>query len=121
MQVIDAYRVLGDAVAEFVGFAVDGAASEAATGGPDAVAGSEMITPVTVRLSYIALNEDRSTKLADPNDDGVVQHSPLFEVLDEGGGRLIGVSTLERELGVEIGVLVPAAVHELDKPNAAFD
>ena len=45
-----------------------------------------------------------------------------FEVLARGRrDGLVGVLALDFELGVEIAVLVPAAVHELDEAGAAFE
>ena len=60
-----------------------------------------------------------------PNDKGVFQHSPLFEIKDEGGAGLIYIFADLFEVLVEVlagsTVAVPVSVIELHKAGAAFD
>src|SRR5437762_470737 len=68
----------------------------------------------------LALQKWRAAKFAAPYDERVLQHPALFQVLHQRGAGRIGVFTLDFELAVEIAVLVPAGVHQLDEAHAAF-
>src|SRR4051812_9410046 len=67
-----------------------------------------------------ALGHRCAAKFAPPNHDGVVEHTPLLEVGDEGGRRAICLLSFDRDVFLDAAVVVPVAVIELDKSNASF-
>jgi hypothetical protein len=68
-----------------------------------------------------ALDERRATELTAPYDERVVEQATLLEVEHQRGRRRIGVTTLDRQLRVQVVVLVPAGVHHLHETPTAID
>src|SRR5207245_707838 len=79
-----------------------------------------MIAAMLLGIIDVALAKDGSAKLAAPDHERVVEHAALLEVLDQRGGRLIGVLALNLELRRQVLMLIPAGVNELDIAHAAF-
>src|SRR5947209_1959793 len=113
LHVVDVDAVAGDIPAEVVGLAVGVAAFDAATGEPDAEGAAEMIAASW--FGRIALPERRAPELAAPVDERFVEQPALFQVGDQSRGGAIGVLALDCELRVEVAMLIPAAVHELNE------
>ena len=67
-----------------------------------------------------ALAVDGPAELAAPDDQGLVEQAALLEVPDQRRRGLIGITALAGDLGGQVGVLVPAAMEELDEPHAAL-
>ena len=88
-------------------------------GHPDTEAPRVMIASVVV-LGERALGVDRASKLAAPHYQRVVQHATLFQVLNEGRRRLVGLLALGADLFRQIAVLVPPAMEELDESHTAL-
>src|SRR6266478_5080334 len=107
-------RIAGDVIAIVVGFAVADAGLDAAARQPEGKATWVVIAAVIVGGQF-ALAVNSPAELAAPDDQGVVEQAALFQVLDEGCGRLVRVAALAGNLLRQIGVLVPAAVEELDE------
>src|SRR5207249_2242097 len=61
-----------------------------------------------------------AAELAAPDDQGLVQHAALFEVLDEGGGSLVDFTGAAADAVANAAVMVPIAVVKLDKTNPSF-
>ena len=78
-----------------------------------------VIAPV-VGGRELTLRIDRTPELAAPDDQCVVQQPALFEVLDQGSGWLIGVTTLALDLSGQVAVLVPPHVIELNEADATL-
>ena len=78
-----------------------------------------MVAAVIVRRQ-LSLAIDRAAEFAAPNDQRVVQQPALLQVLDQRGGRLIGVAALAGDLRWADIVLIPAAMEKLDEPHAAL-
>ena len=56
-----------------------------------------------------------------PDDQRFVQQAALLEVLDQGGDRLIGHARVERQLAIDVFVVIPRGVENVDEPHAALD
>ena len=69
----------------------------------------------------VALDEGGATELSAPDDEGVVEQAALFQIHDERGARLVGISALGVEFGGQRVVLIPSGVHKLHAAGAAFD
>src|SRR5690606_34149923 len=67
-----------------------------------------------------ALAHGRAAEFAAPEDEGVLEEAALLQVLDEGGGRLVDELADAAHAIVEVAVVVPTAVIQLDETHAAF-
>lgn len=71
--------------------------------------------------SAIALAIVRGTaEFAAPDDEGVIEHAALFEVVDEASAGLVDIEGLAFNFGGEGVVVVPAAMEELNEADAAL-
>ena len=93
VEIVDMDRILGDVVAEVVGFAVGDSALDTATGHPHAEV-SGVVVPAIGLCGEFSLRIDGSAKLAAPDDEGRVEQSALFEILEECRGWLVGIQAL---------------------------
>jgi hypothetical protein len=82
VEIMDGNRVAGDAVTEFIGFTVNGAAF-------DAAAGEEDRKCLDVVIAAVALGHRGAAEFAAPDDEGVFEHAALLEVGEQGGGALV--------------------------------
>ena len=89
VQVVDVDDVLHGGVAEFVGGAVGDAALDAAAGHPDREA-------LDVVVAAVALGHRGAAELAAPDDEGVVEHPALLQVLDQRRGALVDLARRSR-------------------------
>ena len=80
-----------------------------------------MIAPLRPAEGGIGFDHRGATELAAPDDEGFIEQPALFEVLDEGGGGLVGGAAIAFEIADDIGMGVPALVVDVDEANAAFD
>jgi len=119
LEVVEVDGVVGDVVAEGVGFAEGDTAFDTAAGHPHGEA-SGVVVAAEVLADEFALAVVGSPELAAPDDEGVVEHASSFEVADQCGGCLIGFSTLVGQLLGQAAVLVPALVVKLDEADASF-
>ena len=113
------YRVSDDVIAEIVGLAVYHAAFYPAASHPDCKALGMVVAPV-IFLGQLALAINRPPKLAAPDDQRFVQQAALLEVLDQGGGRLVNVPCLVRQVFGQVAVLIPTAMKDLGQPYTAL-
>ena len=117
VEVVDVDTVgflVDDVVAEVVGLAVTEASFDSGSGEVDGETAGMVVTAV------VALFVDGSTEFAAPDNEGVLKKSAAFQILDECGGTLIDFFG---DLGVsagEIGMVIPAAVIDLDKTDTTF-
>src|SRR5688500_11094281 len=75
MQVVDAGRVFLGLEAELVGRAIDGAATDAAAGQPDAEAVVVVVAAKLALAIAAQLDRGRAAELAAPNDQRVLEHA----------------------------------------------
>ena len=121
LEVVDVDFVFDGIEADVITRSVGDAGLHAAAGHPDCVGVGMVIAAPLGTIVKGTLDEGRASELAGPNDEGVFEKAAGFEVTDQGGGRLVGITTLVVELGGERTMLVPSGVHELDKARSAFD
>ena len=119
IEIANMNGVLSYIVTEIVGFAVDRTAFDAGAGHPHRVAARVMVTSV-VGFGERALAIDGAAELPSPNDEGVVEHTSLFEIGYERVRRLVDVFTLVGKIFGQSAVLVPSSVEDLRKTNAFF-
>lgn len=93
MEIVDADGIFDDVVGKVVGLSDAHAGLDAAAGEEDGEAARVVIASV-VSLREGALGVDGASKLATPDNQGVLEEAPLFEVFDEGGRGLIRISAL---------------------------
>ena len=116
---MDVDGVFGDVVAVIVGGSEGGAGFDASAGEEEGEATGVMVAAVVV-FGQGALAIDGPAKFPSPDDEGIIEEAPVFQILNEGGGGLIGVVGLSGELLREAFVLIPAHVEQLDETGAAF-
>ena len=78
--------------------------------------GSGVMIAAIIFLGKLALTISGPTKLASPNDQSVLQHTPLLEILDESGASLVNVLALVAMFTRQSSVGVPAPVKDLNIP-----
>ena len=88
IEIVDMDRVLQHVVAEIVRLAMHDSRFDAAACHPLCVT-ARMVIAAVVRFCEAALAINRASKLATPNDERVVQHASLLQIIDQRGARLI--------------------------------
>src|SRR5262245_9908636 len=78
-----------------------------------------MIPAVIVGFDF-SLTIHGAPEFTSPDDQGVVEHSPLFQVFHQAGTGLIGVATLLADALGQVVMLIPPAMIQLNKANIAF-
>src|SRR5689334_1196219 len=119
VQIVNMHGVLRHVVAKVVRNAVADARFHSAAGHPDGKAAAVVVATI-VFLFNLPLAINRTTELAAPDDQCVIEQTALLEILDQGRTGLVGVRALFLDAFGQIVVLVPAAVIKLNKPRAAF-
>src|SRR6185437_2335360 len=116
VEVVDVDLVLDDVETEVVAFPDRNAGLDAAPRHPHCEGIRVMIAAIVA-----ALHHRRAAEFAAPDDERAVQHSALLEVLNQGGGGLVGIDTIFLDVVSQIRVLVPGFMIELHKSNATLD
>ena len=119
VEVVDVDLVGDGGGAEFIGRAVDGAALDAAAGQHDGERLGVVVAAGVVVAVFVF--GGLAAELAAPNDEGAVEEAALFEVGEERGERAVDLTGLGGEFLVEVLVMVPAVVPDLDDAHAALD
>ena len=81
LEVVHVDRILDDVVTVIVCGAQRDSGLDAATGHPNGEAAPVMVAPV-ICCGEAPLTVDSAAKLTTPNNESVIEHSPLLEVLD---------------------------------------
>src|SRR5690606_2956351 len=71
--------------------------------------------------SRAILAERRAAELRAPDDERLVEETALLEIADERRDRLVRHARVELELAVEVRVLIPGGVVDVDEAHAALD
>ena len=116
VQVMDMHLVLGGVEAEVIRLAQGQAPLHAPARHPHAEAIRMMIPAVIASLDH-----GGAAEFTAPDDESVLEEAALFQVGDEGGAGLVGVSAVLLQVTDEVSVLVPGLVKDLDEPDAALD
>ena len=85
----------------------------------DGEASGVMVTTV-VGCSQFTLRINRSSELATPDDEGILEQASLAQVGDQRGGGLIGVAALSLDRIWQAAMMIPTHVEELDAANIPF-
>src|SRR5688572_25176295 len=118
VEVVDVVGGVYGAQTYFIGGADGLAAFDAGAGEPHGKA------PGVVVAAFAFLIERRSAELPAPDDQGLFQQSPRFQIRDQTRDRLVGPSAQRRVVSVEVVVGIPAGIGagvELDKADPALD
>lgn len=122
-----------DAGGVFFGFGAEVVTGAVAMAFFDAGSGEEAGkgVGVVVAAGAVALEEGHAAEFGGPDDEGVIEHTTLFEIGDEGGGGLVHDFGLHGVGVFDVGVAVPVcnavstgrirAIEELDDADALFE
>src|SRR5439155_24669496 len=105
MEIVDVNGVFGHGHAQLVGSAIDRSALDAATGQQHRESGMMMVAAHFFFLPVLGVWG--AAKFSAPDDQSVLQHAAGFEVGDERGSGLIGVSTKFGMAFLVVGMGVP--------------
>ena len=119
MEVVHLDAVANDVVAVFIGFAVGNPWLDTATGHPDRKTARVMI-PAKFFLGEFPLAVVRSSEFSAPNDQGVLQHVALLEVLYESPSGLVGKTAAFVHVLNQSAVVIPTPVREVEEAHAAL-
>ena len=111
--------LVDEGVAEVIGLSEGGAWLDAAAGSPEGETSRVVVTTI-VFAGKLALAVRGSSEFSAPDDEGVIEETAHFEVLDEGGGGLVGVVALAGKLFGKGEVLIPAHVVKLHEADVAL-
>jgi hypothetical protein len=123
VEVVDGDRILLGLETEFVGRSVDRPAADAAARHPDTKSVGGVIAAVRRVTRAVEFDGRGAPKLSAEDDEGIVEHRALLEILKQGRDRLVD---LAGEIGVvrlDVVVVVPRlafAVPQLDVAHAAL-
>src|SRR5947208_11581371 len=108
-----------DAIATLIRGAEHQPRFNAAAGHPDRKA-ARMMVPAEVLLPDLPLRVRGSSELPAPDHQRVVEHTAGFEILHQRGAGLIGVPGLSLDAFGQAPMVVPVAMAELNKADAAL-
>src|SRR5579872_6590372 len=121
LQVMNMYRLFDDSPSNLVGFADHLAPFDATAGAPQAESKGMMIAPADRLETGTVFAQRRAAEFRGPHDQRRVEQAALFEIVQHGGDRLIGHQAVVPELFVEIAVVIPGGVNDVDEAHAALD
>src|SRR5690606_1474805 len=110
-----------DVPADRIGLADHLAAADAASREEDAEREGMVVAPRVRFASRAILAERRAAELRSPDDERLVEEAALLEIANERRDRLVRHARVELELAVEVRVLIPGCVIDVDEAHAALD
>lgn len=120
MEIGDVMTVLHRVEPEFIGGAVGDASPDASAGQPDR-------KPIRMMIPTIAaLRPRRAPELGPPNHKGLLEQSPLLQILEQSGYRLVHLGAEPTVTGSQSAVGIPlpcptiATVEDLDESDTPF-
>ena len=124
VKVMHVHRIFHDTETEFIRGSIGDAFLQSSAGHPD---GEAFLVVVPSRSSLgagpgvVFLNHGGASEFSAPNDQGVLEESALFQVGDKAGAGLVDASGLPGEGGINVLVVIPAIVENLDEAHAPLD
>lgn len=118
-EIADGDFILNDIIGVVVRFAESGSALDSAPSHPGGEAFRVVIAAVVV-AGKLALPIGSPAEFASKDDESIIKHASLLEVIDEPGARLIDVVSLATDFFGKSDVVVPATVEELNEANSSF-
>ena len=70
--------------------------------------------------AFVALRHRCAAEFTRPHDERFIEHAALFEVFHERGGSAIDILSADGHVLLDIVMMVPRSMIELDKAHAAF-
>ncbi len=119
VEIVRVDLVLDGGGAELVGLAVDRAALDAAARHDDGERAG-VVVPTRI-FGAVAVAGGFAAEFATPDDERGIEEAALLEIVNEGGERLVDFAGLGGEASLELLVMIPAVVPDLDHADAAFD
>src|SRR5436190_11860934 len=110
-------RVFDDSPANVVRFADNLASFDSATGTPQAERKRMMVAASDRGKARTVFAQWSPAEFRGPDNQRRIEQAALLEVLEQGGNRLIGHLAVLLELDIEVAVVVPGGMHDVDKPN----
>ena len=117
VQVVYMDPILHDVESELVGLAIADTRLDAAAGHPHRERVGMMVTAVVAPALY----HRRAAELSTPDDEGILEHPPLLQVLDQRGAGPVGDLAVLRDVVHQVPVLIPRFVEDLHEPDAALE
>ena len=119
IQIVNVHRVLGDVVTVVIGFADRDSGLDAAARQPDRPCPRVMIAAIIVGRQF-ALRIHGPPEFAGPDDQGFVQQTAFFQILNQSRTGLIRLQACFPDFFRQTGVMVPCAMIELNKPHSTL-
>src|SRR5271157_1007921 len=116
---MDVNRAGDDVVAERVGLAVSQTRLDSTPRGPDSKAAGMMVAAIVGRHK-LALAVVRPAELTSPEDQCILEHAPLLEVLDQASAGLVSLAAEDANARRQAAVMIPAGMVKLDEPDVAL-
>ena len=114
--------VFHNAPAQFVRFADDLTAAHAAAGHPHREGKRVMVAPAHATIERRAiLTERRAAKLRRPHHERLVEQPALFQIPQQRADRLIDDGAIERQILLQLVVMIPRGVVDADEAHVALD
>lgn len=120
IELVEMHRILSDVVTEIIGFAVGHSGLNPSSGHPHAEVAWVMVPAVALPGEF-SLTIGSTPKFTTEDNKGILKHSPLLQVLDQGGGWLIYIETLILNFLWQVAVLIPASVKDLNHSDPSFN
>ena len=105
--------VLLGVVAEFIGVPVGDPSFDSSARHPNGKA-------FDVVVASIPLGHGGASEFSAPDNERIVGHAPLLEVLDEGGGALVNPFGHSGDRVLDPAVVIPSAVVKMNEAHAAL-
>ena len=127
VKIVNVNFVLDGFVSELVGGSVNRSAFHASAGHPHGEAVVVVVPPVDlagVGALLRQLNRRRPTELTSPQNESVLEQTPLFEVADQSRDRHVTFPGESTMVDLDVVVAVPrlaSSVPHLDVPHATLD
>ena len=121
LEVVDGNGIFRGEPADLVGCSVAVTAFEATARHQHGEGLGMVVTSGVGEPSRTVFPQRGAAEFRTPDDKGGVEQSPLFQILDERGDRLIDRPGIVGEVLVELGMLVPARVDDVDETHPALD
>ena len=124
MKVVNVDFILGDAESKFVGASISESFFDSAARHPDAKAFLVVVAPrrsLGAGSGIVFLDHGSASEFPAPNDEGVFEESALFQVGEKAGAGLVDAAGLSGKGGIDVLVVIPAFVENLDEAHAALD
>ena len=118
-EVADRDFIFNDIIGVVVCFAVSGSALDSTSSHPGGEAFRVVIAAVVVARE-LALAIGSTAEFACKDDESIIEHASLLEIIDESGAGLIDVVSLASYFFGKPNVVVPTPVEELYEADSTF-